>query len=104
MAIRARQALQVLAWVPDTGGRHHQVRDWAGEWTPRAVHLRWSDNTGAWDLWVHAADVQRSPTERMTGTSATIDPTSSPTPMATLEEPARSRYASLHRRRRFDFL
>ena len=27
---RARQAIAVLAWVPFTGGRYHQVRAWAG--------------------------------------------------------------------------
>jgi len=69
---RARQAIPVVAWVPYTGGRYHQVRAWAGEWTNRAVHLRWRDNTGAWDLWVHATDVQRSSTGRITGPPATM--------------------------------
>ena len=57
---RARQAIPVVAWLPFTGGAYHRVRAWAGEWTSGAVHLRFRDSAGAWDLWVHAVDVQRT--------------------------------------------
>jgi hypothetical protein len=61
---RARQSIPVLAWVPFTGGAYHRVRAYAGEWMHQAVHLRFRDQAGSWDLWVHAIDVERSESPR----------------------------------------
>jgi hypothetical protein len=71
---RARQSIPVLAWVPFTGGAYHRVPAHAGEWTHRAVHLRFRDQLGAWDIWVPAEAVQRSPTGRIIGLPATMRP------------------------------
>lgn len=72
--VRAGQGIPVLAWVPYTGGHHHQVRAWAGEWTRNAVHLRWFDADGAWDVWTWLIAVQRAPRGRIVGLPATMRP------------------------------
>jgi hypothetical protein len=84
---RARQSIPVLAWVPYTGGSYHQIRAWAGEWTRKAVHLRWRDDAGAWDLWVHADDVQRASTRPPGGALTTMRPDSRVNPRGIKRRP-----------------
>lgn len=58
---RGAQAVAVFAWVPWTDGRYRAVGAFAGEWTSRAVHLRWRESTGRLrDVWVWAAGVRRA--------------------------------------------
>ncbi len=57
---RGARAVAVFAWVPWTDGRYRAVVAFAGEWTSRAVHLRWREGSGRLrDVWVWTASVRR---------------------------------------------
>lgn len=72
--VSAPEGIAVLAWVPFTGGAYHRVEAWAGQWTRHAVRIRFYDHAGAWDLWIHACDVQRRSIHRIAGPPATMRP------------------------------
>ena len=51
---RAARGIRVQAWITYTDGAHRSVEAYVGEWTARAVHLRWRTPNGIEDLWVWA--------------------------------------------------
>ena len=59
---RLQPSVIVAAWVPYSDGRHVKVVAFAGEWTSRAVRLRWiAHGRETFDVWVWASSVQRLP-------------------------------------------
>ena len=52
--VRGGAGIQVMVWIPWTDGAYRKVPAWAGEWTDRAVHVRWRDGERLHDVWVWA--------------------------------------------------
>ena len=52
--VRGGAGIQVMVWIPWTDGAYRHMLAWAGEWTDRAVHVRWRDGEQLHDVWVWA--------------------------------------------------
>jgi hypothetical protein len=52
--VRGEAGILVRVWIPWTDGRHRHLLAWVGEWTDRAVHVRWRDGQRIHDIWVWA--------------------------------------------------